>query len=166
MNKTHNRTKTATYRCWSDMKRRCNKPTCPYFKDYGGRGIAVCPEWENSFGQFLFDMGEKPPGMSLDRIDNSAGYGKENCRWATPAEQRRNQRDCVYMEHQGERLTLADWASRAGLNPWTFRKRYALGHRGDSLFAKPDPKKSAAGRKGNQSKHAAIDGSGETDHAS
>jgi len=80
------------YQCWYDMIRRCNNPNNKHYKDYGERGIKVCQEWlvlEN----FKQDMGERPTQKhSLDRIDNNKGYFKENCRWATPAEQVCNRR--------------------------------------------------------------------------
>lgn len=80
-----------TYSVWTHMKARCNNKKHQEYKNYGGRGIKICDRW-NRFENFLSDMGEKPDGLSLDRIDNMDGYYKENCRWATPSEQSRNRR--------------------------------------------------------------------------
>ena len=83
--------KTSEYTTWESMNARCNNQNNPSYEDYGGRGIKVCESWKN-FQHFYDDMGERPEGMSLDRIDNSLGYDKENCRWATAKEQIHNQR--------------------------------------------------------------------------
>jgi hypothetical protein len=82
--------KTATYSSWQAMIKRCTNPNTWSWKHYGGRGITVCDRWRYSFENFLADMGEKPEGLTLDRINNELGYSPENCRWATPAEQFRN----------------------------------------------------------------------------
>ena len=82
-----------TYRSWKSMKWRCANTAPKDWKHYGARGIAVCPRWASSFEAFLADMGERPAGKTLDRIDNDKGYEPGNCRWATASEQRRNRRD-------------------------------------------------------------------------
>jgi hypothetical protein len=81
-----------TYRSWQAMKNRCLNPKQDNYPRYGGAGVTICEPWL-TFANFLADMGEKPPGKTLDRIKNELGYSKENCRWATPLEQGRNRRN-------------------------------------------------------------------------
>ena len=88
----HRMIDTPTYNTWSLMKNRCNSKTSRDYIHYGNRGITVCSRWSESFECFLEDMGEKPEGKSIDRIDNNAGYKPSNCRWATSSEQGRNKR--------------------------------------------------------------------------
>lgn len=90
----HNMCGTFTYSTWKSMIQRCTNPNYPAYIYYGGRGITICKEWKDSFEAFFRDMGERPLELTLDRKNSNLGYFKENCRWATKAEQARNCRIC------------------------------------------------------------------------
>ena len=87
----HGMYRTPTNITWMDMLQRCENPNAKNFKYYGKRGISVCQDWHN-FENFIRDMGNRPSGRTLDRINNDGNYEKENCRWATSKEQSQNQR--------------------------------------------------------------------------
>jgi len=87
----HGQHNTPTYQCWADMKTRCDNPQNPSYQFYGGRGITYCKAW-NLFSNFYRDMGDRPDGLSLDRVDNNGPYELANCRWATRSEQNLNKR--------------------------------------------------------------------------
>ena len=107
--------KTDIYQCWENMKRRCNYPKSPSYKNYGARGIKVCKRWDK-FENFLADMGEPPKGLTIDRIDNDGDYEPGNCRWATHKQQAGNTTRSVWIENGGERQIKADWLREVGVN--------------------------------------------------
>lgn len=110
---------------YKGMIARCYKPTNTYYHRYGGRGIKVCDRWKNSFVNFLEDLGIRPSkAHSLERIDNNADYSPENCKWATLHEQNRNKSTNIYIEHNGERLIIADWAAKLNMPPGVIRHRF------------------------------------------
>ena len=90
---------------------RCYNPNNPAYSRYGGRGIKVCERWRK-IENFIADMGQKPEGKSIDRIDNNGNYSPENCRWATHKEQMNNKRNNRILIHNGLSLTMAQWAEK------------------------------------------------------
>lgn len=98
-----------TYTCWRSMIQRCYNNKNKRYKDYGGRGITVCEEWKY-FTNFLSDMGERPNGKSIDRIDVNGNYEPSNCRWATTKEQQNNLRNNRKVVYNGKTLTITELA--------------------------------------------------------
>jgi len=105
---------TPTYQSWSGIIARCFNHKNNRYHLYGGRGITVCERWLK-FDGFLSDMGERPPGKTIDRIDNNGPYSPNNCRWATAQEQGRNRRNNRVITAFGETLTIGEWALRYGI---------------------------------------------------
>jgi len=110
----HGHSSTQTYNVWNNMMRRCNDHKNPAYENYGGRGITVCEEWKDIVN-FIADMGERPKGMTLDRIDNNKGYFKDNCRWATKEQQANNKRNNHNINHLGETMSITQLAKKHGI---------------------------------------------------
>lgn len=118
------------------MKERCLNPRSKSYPLYGGRGITICERWVTSEA-FIADMGPRPEGMSLDRIDNDGPYTPENCRWATPTQQQRNQRRTRFVQWEGRRRPLQELAEQFGLNADTIDQRLKLGWSIEDALTKP-----------------------------
>jgi hypothetical protein len=112
---------------WLGMKNRCHNPKNPAYPRYGGRGIFVCDEWVNDFDKFYEDMGPRPKGLALDRIDNNKGYSKENCRWVTYKENNRNTRRTVFVELDGQKLKMHELVEKTGQKSQTILYRIKKG---------------------------------------
>ena len=124
---TDARPRKILYRTWRHMIARCYGSDDDNYAAYGARGIGVCSRWRESFNAFAEDMGQRPPGMSIDRIDNDGNYEPGNCRWATNATQSRNTRRNVVVDAFGFRRCLTDWAAMVGLPVNTLHKRIHSG---------------------------------------
>lgn len=111
---THGLSRTAAYSSWLRMIARCTDPKNRDWKDYGGRGITVCPRWHD-IEAFVQDMGQPADGESIDRIDNDKGYEPGNCRWADMKTQSRNRRSNVLREYAGKMRCMAEIAEMNGL---------------------------------------------------
>lgn len=138
----HGDRRTPEYTTWCGINQRCNNPTNPDYKNYGGRGITVADEWCTGYGyvQFLKDMGRKPSmAHSIDRIDYNGPYSKENCRWATRTEQNRNKRSNVLVTIDGETQPLSYWTEKSGIAYNTARQRIDAGW--DKVRAVQEPVK-------------------------
>jgi len=116
----------STYRIWRGIIQRCCDPNCQAFNDYGGRGIHVCEKWREFLG-FLDDMGERPPKLSIDRINNDGNYCKDNCRWATVKDQQNNKRSNKRFEWEGVIYTQQQLAERYRISPKRLSDRLRRG---------------------------------------
>lgn len=110
------RIRTPEYRCWLSAKQRCFNPKSAKFASYGGRGITMCEQWRHNFSAFLADVGPRPVGMSLDRIDVNGHYAPGNCRWATAREQSNNTRSNRLVDAPEGRMTLKQYARLRGVD--------------------------------------------------
>lgn len=132
----HGLSENSIYPTWAAMMSRCYNPNNSGYHNYGGRGIKVCKRWHDIETLYL-DMGEKPEGHSIDRIDNDGDYCPENCRWATKKEQNRNRRDNVVLTYKGERKTLIEWAESLGMTYCTLYLRIRRGWSIERAFTQP-----------------------------
>lgn len=124
------------YNVWSGILTRCTNQNVPAYEDYGARGITVCERWLK-FENFLEDMGEPPPGLTIDRLDNDKGYFKDNCAWRTPLDQARNRRSNLNLTFDGLTLPVVEWAARTGIGRRTIEYRYHAGWPADEILTTP-----------------------------
>lgn len=114
------------YGVWAAMKRRCNNPNVKDYPNYGGRGIKVCDRW-NDFDAFYADMGSRPEGGMIERINNDGNYEPGNVRWATRADQANNKRNSRLMSCNGKTQTVAQWCHELGLSVGAIHQRLKNG---------------------------------------
>lgn len=110
----HGHTDSPTHQSWRALRQRCNQKSNDRYKNYGGRGIKVCQRWDD-FLNFLADMGERPPGYTIDRIDIDGDYCPENCRWLPRALQMKNMKQTIWITIENKTLCLTDWCKELGL---------------------------------------------------
>lgn len=113
------------HRIWSSMKTRCYNKNSRAYQMYGAKGIVICDKWKNDYKEFFhwamthgYD-----DSLTLDRIDNAKGYSPDNCRWVTFADQNRNKKNNVWIEHDGKKMVLSDWAKELGITISPLRER-------------------------------------------
>lgn len=111
-----NKTQTLTYNSWRSMRNRVLCDSCDNHKFYKGKNISICDRWINSFDDFVSDMGERPIGTTLDRIDSNGNYEPSNCRWATMRVQQNNKYDLTEIEKDGEVKTIGEWSFEIDLD--------------------------------------------------
>lgn len=118
------------YKCWESMLHRCRSVHDYKSRNHGGRGIVVCEQWQgkDGFSHFIADMGPRPSrGHSIDRYpDPNGNYEPSNCRWATQKEQMNNTRRNIWIEYDGEKRTIAQWADKTGINPSSLYSRIVI----------------------------------------
>lgn len=122
----HGMSNTPEYFTWHGMIERCKNENNSRYSSYGGRGITVCEKW-NNFSGFYEDMGKRPQGTTLDRIDNNKGYSKENCKWSTSFEQQNNRRNTRRIKYKGDKKTIAEWSTFLGIKYNTLSTRIRRG---------------------------------------
>lgn len=132
----HGKRYSKAYTTWLNMRQRCSNPKNKTWSSYGGKGIRVCEQW-NSFEGFYADMGDPPPGKSLDRIDVNGDYSKDNCRWATRKQQARNKSDNRIIEFNGKAQTLVEWAEEIQIDYYSLHSRIKRGWSIEDALTRP-----------------------------
>lgn len=124
---THGMRYTSEYTIWNSMKNRCLNPKSKDYPRYGAKGISICQKWIDSFEEFYKDMGKKPDGFSIERIDNNKGYFPENCIWADRSTQQRNKSNSLWIEWKGHLTHIMDVAKDLGISKGAAHLRYKRG---------------------------------------
>jgi hypothetical protein len=121
----HHLSNTRIYNIWKDMRKRCNNPNSSNYKNYGGRGITICDEWENNFMSFYnWSMNNGySDSFSIDRINNDGNYEPSNCRWVDRKTQNSNTRQNHFITYNGKTLTITQWGKEYNINPHLLRYR-------------------------------------------
>lgn len=127
---------SVVYIAWQQMLQRCTNPKHHAYKDYGARGITVCARWQQ-FENFLADMGQPAPAMTLERKDNDSGYEPDNCIWAPRFAQANNRRSCVYLTFNGETKNISQWAAGLGVNRYMLYSRHDAGWPVERILTTP-----------------------------
>lgn len=126
---------SGTHKSWVSMKARCDDAGSDNYHLYGGRGIRYCEEWSD-FSVFLNDMGERPVGFTLDRLDPNGNYEPGNCRWASPKQQALNKRESIYIDFNGFNVPIRELGLAYGVPTTTIYRRYKQGYKGVDLVTK------------------------------
>jgi hypothetical protein len=147
--RTHGMAATPTYRSWASMLQRCTNPNNKRWARYGGRGITVCERWRK-FDNFLADMGVRPEGLTIERINNDGNYEPGNCEWIPRGEQQANTRRNRLLTFNGETDYLFSWAKRLGIEPGTISTRlYSYGWTVERALSKdPEDRKKKTNKSG------------------
>lgn len=128
INTRHGETNTKLHKTWVNMRYRCNNPNCKSYKNYGGRGISICDEWDSyeAFRDWALSNGFDH-GLSIDRIDVNGNYEPSNCRWVSTKTQNNNTRKNHYLTCNGQRHTIQEWSEITGINWTTIKARLDMG---------------------------------------
>ena len=132
----HGMSYTKIHKIWCGMHERCSSPSHVFYHRYGGRGIYVCDEWRK-FENFYADMGERPQGLSLDRIDNNGPYAPWNCRWATAKEQVRNSTLVTLLTWKGKTQSIVEWSEELGISKQAISTRLSRGWSAERALSEP-----------------------------
>lgn len=139
----HGMARTRLYRAWTNMRNRCNRPAEREYKNYGGRGIKVCDEWQNNFEPFMewaLSNGYDDT-LTIDRIDVDGNYEPSNCRWITRKEQNNNMTSNVRLTHNGITRNLKEWSMITGISYPTLQGRIRRGWKTEDILFKPIDKR-------------------------
>ena len=137
---THGLRYHSAYTSYVHMLDRCNNNTHVSFSNYGGRGIKICERWLDSkkgLLNFIEDMGERPEGYHIDRIDNNGPYSKENCRWISPGDNSRNKRNTFFISFNGKTQCITDWAVEIGVSTQCIKYRLSVGKTVEEALTAP-----------------------------